>query len=457
MKKSMYLIGLLLMVFSVMGQDRDQDRDRIRLEDHLLLQDNLLLQIRDQERIVLQKQLALHDGTIVNPDGTYRNSMGEQNRLRSGECLDMDGNWYKNQQQFNQNIQLRAQAMQQLHYVVSNGNVFRVQNQQRQQLREEAPLQNGGIIYPDGSYQLREQSQIRLRDGECLDPEGNHYGNEAQFRNQAQWQLKALAQEHFMYQVGKLYRYQNGIESQVREPVNYQNRLNINPDGTFMIRQRDRDRLRDGECLDLDGNVYASKQQFRDQMQFRLQAMNMEHFIVQDGNVYQVKNQEQTRLQEQARLQNGTLINPDGTFQLRNQAQARLNNGECLDMEGKRYRNEEMYQQQMRIHVQAMAEPHLLFQNGILYRSQNQVQAQVHERMQLQNGATVNPDGSYMLKGKKTQLKNGECLDMDGKRYETRDRFREKMELRVRDRMEMRDREMIERKRATESGRRIGN
>ena len=52
--------------------------------------------------------------------------------------------------------------------------------------------------------------------------------------------------------------------------------------------------------------------------------------------------------------------------------------------------------------------------------------------MTLRNGTTVNPDGSVQLKNKKQlRLKDGECLDMDGNRYETRERFREKMEQRM--------------------------
>jgi hypothetical protein len=38
-----------------------------------------------------------------------------------GECLDMSGNRYKNQQEFQQQMQIRSQAMNQEHLMFQNG------------------------------------------------------------------------------------------------------------------------------------------------------------------------------------------------------------------------------------------------------------------------------------------------------------------------------------------------
>jgi hypothetical protein len=62
-----------------------------------------------------------------------------------------------------------------------------------------------------------------------------------------------------------------------------------------------------------------------------------------DGNVYQIRNQEQVQVKEQMKLNNGTVVNPDGTYQVKNQKQMRLKDGECINMSGEMYKN--MYQQ----------------------------------------------------------------------------------------------------------------
>lgn len=56
-------------IVSILAQD--QDRDQIRLQDHLMLKDGKVDQVRDQDQIQLKDQLKLNDGTLVNPDEVF--------------------------------------------------------------------------------------------------------------------------------------------------------------------------------------------------------------------------------------------------------------------------------------------------------------------------------------------------------------------------------------------------
>ena len=77
------------------------------------------------------------------------------------------------------------------------------------------------------------------------------------------------------------------------------------------------------------------KVQDRDRDQIRL--------MLVDGDVLQIRDRDQIRLQDPIRLNDGTTINPDGTYLTKNRKQLRLQNGECLDMDGVKYRNEYQY------------------------------------------------------------------------------------------------------------------
>lgn len=87
--------------------------------------------------------------------------------------------------------------------------------------------------------------------------------------------------------------------------------------------------------------VAQESQQNRVRTQERNQVQAEGYLLFRDGQLLRVRNQEQTRLQEQLRLENGTLVNPDGTYQLRNGKQKRLRAGECLSMEGRKYRSQD--------------------------------------------------------------------------------------------------------------------
>lgn len=460
MRNLIYLFMSVMMVFTLHAQDRDQnrDRDQDRLEEHLLIQDGTVLQIRDRDGIQLREQLVLEDGSIVYPDGSYKHANGLKLQLQNGQCLDMQGNFYGSSAQFRQQMQLRNQAMNQLHYAYMDGKVYSIQNQEENQLKKQLNLANGGVLNPDGTLQLRAQQQMRLRDGECVDPEGNLYNTREQFRQHAQLRLQALNQEHFMYQDGQMYRMQNREQEPVREQLKLQSGLTVNPDGSYELKNQERLQLQQGEYLDAEGNAYASQEQFRQQALVRLQAMNQAHFEAHNGQLYHVQNQVRARVNEEANLPNGITINPDASYRLQNRQQNRLADGECLDGEGNHFRSQQQYHQQMQTQMMAMSEPHFLFRDGNVYRLQNQMQFQLHEPWKLENGGVIKPDGSYTPKnGKKEMLKNGEYLDMDGKRYESRERFRDKMEQRMRDRMDIREREKRDQREKMGSGKRIGN
>jgi len=443
----MLIIVSVLMVFSLQAQDRDQDRDHVRLRDYLVCKDGTVLQIRDRDQTRLQDKITLDDGTVVNADGSYIAVNGDRLHLRNGECMDMDGNKYNSVEQFQKNIQARTQAMNQLHYVCEDGKMYQCQNMQRTQLQEQKNFQNGSSITPDGNFRVREQLQLRLQNGECLDEEGNFYGNEMQFRKQEQLRMEAMNQEHFMFQDGNMYRFQNGKQIQMQNQVTLRNGMEVDPDGTFQMRDQERVLLRNGECVDPNGNVFKTQGEFLSEARAHVQAMKQEHFLSMNGNIYQVQNQDRFQLRDQMRLQNGMILNPDGTYQIRNQKQERLRDGECLDPDGNKYQNQQEFHNQMQTKFQAMNEPHFMYQNGKMYRIENQAQSQLRQRWMLDDGTVVNPDGSLQMQnGKRDQLRNGECLDWEGRRYENQDRFRERMEQRVRDRMQMRDRDMMDRR-----------
>lgn len=66
---------------------------------------------------------------------------------------------------------------------------------------------------------------------------------------------------------------------------------------------------------------------------------NRFHLMLIDGEVHQIRNQSQTRLEQQLQLDNGMAINPDGTYQTRDRRQLRLQDGECLNLKGEKFTN----------------------------------------------------------------------------------------------------------------------
>lgn len=85
----------------------------------------------------------------------------------------------------------------------------------------------------------------------------------------------------------------------------------------------------------------------QDQVKNQNNEKNHNHFIFKEGKMMQIMEGEQTMLQTQLRLENGTIVNTDGSYNYKNKKMKQLREGECLDMEGIRYRNQEHFENRM--------------------------------------------------------------------------------------------------------------
>lgn len=95
-----------------MATAQDQQRDRLRIHDHYMLQDGKMLQIRNGQQTTVTSPQALDNGATVNPDGTVRTRAGRQLRLRDGECLDMEGNRYASRERMQRRYERQDKVQQ---------------------------------------------------------------------------------------------------------------------------------------------------------------------------------------------------------------------------------------------------------------------------------------------------------------------------------------------------------
>ena len=145
------------------------------------------------------------------------------------------------------------------------------------------------------------------------------------------------------------------LEVREREQLRLQSNQTLNdgtvisPDGTYLTQDKVRLRLKDGQCLDNDGIMYRNEYQYRykiqqenkglDQAQIQERNQNRVHYMLVDGEMVQIRNQSQNRLQQKLNLSNGTVVNPDGSYQTKDRKQLQLKDGECLNMDGEMFKN----------------------------------------------------------------------------------------------------------------------
>ena len=91
------------------------------------------------------------------------------------------------------------------------------------------------------------------------------------------------------------------------------------------------------------GTVVNAQDQDKDQIRKQDRIHQEDHLMLKDGSCLLVKQGVPTKIQTQLKLNNGIVVNPDGSYQLQNQQKYQLRDGECLDMNGNRYLNQNRF------------------------------------------------------------------------------------------------------------------
>lgn len=163
--------------------------------------------------------------------------------------------------------------------------------------------------------------------------------------------------------------------------------------------------------------------------QDRIQDQDRTNLVMINGEMTQIRDRDQVRLQEPMTFKNGSTVTPKGLYTAKDGKQLKLKNGECLDGNGMKYGNEYQYrnminQQNKKLTKEQVQERnqnriHYMLMDGEMLQIRNQFQEKLQTSMKLKNGTVVNPNGTYQIKNREQkQLKDGQCLNMDGKLFQ---------------------------------------
>lgn len=181
----------------------------------------------------------------------------------------------------------RIQDQDRTKLLVVNGEMLQLRDRAELHLREKQVLADGTVLYPNGRYVTPDGKKYRLGNGECLDGDGALYRNEYQYRYKVQQELAGLTQAqmrernqnriHYTFMDGDVYLIRNQEQRRLETAMQLQNGATVFPDGGYQFQDRQRQRLENGQCIGLDGEMQRNMYQLRKHMmkQIRMPAKSM--------------------------------------------------------------------------------------------------------------------------------------------------------------------------------------
>lgn len=144
-----------------------------------------------------------------------------------------------------------------------------------------------------------------------------------------------------------------------------------------------------------------------------------------DGDVFWVRDSSQVRLQASTTLNDGTVVNANGTYSTVNFKRLQLSEGECLDSGGAKYSNEYEYRRRIvqenknlnPLQVQERNENryHIIFIKGEVFQITYYKQDKITNNVDLGYGKILQPNGIHRTSYGRSRLKEGGCITITGR------------------------------------------
>lgn len=169
--------------------------------------------------------------------------------------------------------QIKDQDKDRDRIIMLDGEVLQIRDRNQMRLQDKITLNDGTVVNPDGTYITRNQEKFRLRDGSSIDMDGILYRNEYQYQYKVKQENKGLSESqiqertqnryHIMNIDGQLYQIKNQSQNKLKKQHKLNNRVIVNPDGTYTNRDGIQQHLRDGEVLNMDGQMFKNTYEHR--------------------------------------------------------------------------------------------------------------------------------------------------------------------------------------------------
>ncbi|NHF59642.1 hypothetical protein FK220_009840 [Flavobacteriaceae bacterium TP-CH-4] len=160
--------------------------------------------------------------------------------------------------------------------VMVNGAMLEVREQAQKRLKDKQQLEDGTVLSPDGKYVTKDGQQMQLQEGECLDSDGIKYRNEYQYRRKIQEGTQGLTEAeirernrnrvHYTLVDGEMYVVRTQAQEQLQKQLDLGKGVIVDTDGNYEIRNMKQLRLQEGECINLDGEMFRNTLQHRKMM-----------------------------------------------------------------------------------------------------------------------------------------------------------------------------------------------
>ncbi|HEX8548187.1 MAG TPA: DUF6799 domain-containing protein [Cytophagaceae bacterium] len=358
--------------------------DQVQNVEGVAVRDGKLILIKDGGVTLVDNDTYLNNDGKISGEGIVEYKSGFKYKIKEGEIVTLDGQIMRRKDD-----QMDADGI-----IMRGGKVLRYDKGKPVVADKDFTMANGAKVSPDGTVLTKDGMKINLREGDVLNSKGDIGFSKSE-----------LVTEGVTKREGKIYKLDNGRFKPMTSEQVLGNGSIVQPTGIIISKDSSKLLMKDGDLVTLKGEYFVGRGAKLDAKMAENRGLN-DHLIFRDGRVMIVKNGEPELLLKDLVMPNGAKIFKHGHVHTKEGNKLVMKPGQKMDMNGDLIAD--------KAKIEFDQKNYIVFKGGKAMQVTDGRQNPVFKEIVLSESTKVLADGTIDRGGKKTKMKEGEKLSMEG-------------------------------------------
>ena len=358
--------------------------DQVQNVEGVALRDGKLILIKGGGITVVDSDTYLNNDGKINGEGIVEYKSGFKYKIKEGEIVTLDGQIMRRKDD-----QMDADGI-----IMRGGKIVRYDKGKPVIADKEFTMANGAKVSPDGTVVTKDGIKINLREGDVINAKGDIGFSKSE-----------LVTDGVTKREGKVYKIDNGRFKVMTAEQALGNGSVVQPSGIIIAKDSSKLLMKEGDLVTLKGDYYVGRGAKLDAKMAENRGLN-DHLIFRDGRVMIVKNGEPELLLKDLSMPNGSKVFKHGHVHTKDGNKLVMKQSQKMDMNGELIADKEK--------IEFNSKNFIVFKGGKAIQVKEGREIPVFKEMVLSEATKVLADGTIDRGGKKTKMKEGEKLTMEG-------------------------------------------
>jgi hypothetical protein len=369
-------------------------KDEIMAMDGVTMRNGKMMKYNNGSLIAMDKEITMPGGK-VGLDGTVTLKDGSKVMLRDGDIMSQKGE-----------LAVAKSDLVMDGLLKRDGKMMQLERGKMKALDSEVALGNGSKVSPDGNLTMANSNKVILKEGDFVTMQGDIMMMKGSKLDNKGMEAR-VSNDHLIFTGGKMMVVKDGAPQAMTADMTMPNGSKVMKTGQVVKKDATKYILREGEKVDMNGEVIIDKA--------KMEMDEKNNLVMKNGKMMEIKNGKEAPMIKEVLMPNWDKVMVDGTIEKSNGTKYAMKEGERVNMEGEMMSKINTGFTPTAANTTAGGSDCITMKNGKMCMIKAGKELPMAKEVLMPNGSKVMTNGAVLTKdGKIVVMKEGDKVDMSG-------------------------------------------